>query len=119
MANVMSQPSAFWVARICMMPALLSRPAIGSWSATISAAARRTLDRVGQVAHNRNRVPALLLDGLLHLVELAAVAADQDDGAVPGQLRVPCGEPYPEVGPVMTYAGRAELSAHDYSLLPV
>src|SRR5262249_1488985 len=37
-------------------------------------------------AHDRHRVLALLLDGPLHLVELSAVAADQDDRAVPGQL---------------------------------
>jgi hypothetical protein len=44
-AKLMSQPRAFLVGRICMMPALLSRPAIGNRSATISAAARRTLAR--------------------------------------------------------------------------
>ena len=42
--------------------------------------------KIGQVAHDRYRVLALFLDGFLHLVELAAVAADQDDRAVLGQL---------------------------------
>ncbi len=41
---------------------------------------------IRQVAYHRHRMLALLLDGLLHLVELAAVATDQDDRAVLGQL---------------------------------
>jgi hypothetical protein len=43
--------------------------------------------KIGQVAHDRHRVLPLLLDGLLHLAELSAVAADQDDPAVLGQLK--------------------------------
>ena len=42
--------------------------------------------KIRQVAHDRNRVLAFLLDGLLHLVELSTVAADQDDRAVLGQF---------------------------------
>jgi hypothetical protein len=68
------------------MPALLRSPTIGSRSATISAAARRTLAKVRQVARYRHSTPAPLLDRLLHLGEPSAVATDQDDGTVLGQL---------------------------------
>jgi hypothetical protein len=43
--------------------------------------------KIRQVAHDRHRVLASLLDGLLHLVELLAVAADEDDRAVLGQFK--------------------------------
>jgi hypothetical protein len=42
---------------------------------------------VRQIAHDRNRVLPSLLDGLLHLVEFSAVAADQDDRTVLRQLK--------------------------------
>ena len=45
-ANVVSQPWAFFVGRVWPnLPALLTRPASGRRSAMISAAARRTLAR--------------------------------------------------------------------------
>jgi len=46
----------------------------------------RHAHRIRQFAHDRNRVLSFLLDGLLHLVELSAVSADQDDCAVLGQF---------------------------------
>src|SRR5262249_4092556 len=55
----------------------------------VASRAARYARRIGQVAHDRHRVLALLLDRLLHFVELSAVATDQDDGAVLGQLE--CG----------------------------
>ena len=52
----------------------------------IRAAARPHARQVRQVADDRHRLTAVALNGLLHVVQFAAVAADQDDGAVPGQF---------------------------------
>jgi hypothetical protein len=42
--------------------------------------------QIRQIAHHRHRVLALLRDQLSHLLELAAVAADQHDRAMFGQF---------------------------------
>jgi hypothetical protein len=77
-ANALSQPSAFFVARIGKIMALLSKPTIGRSSVMISAAAHRTLAR----SDNRHRVPAFSLYLLLQLLELFAIASYQYDFAV-------------------------------------
>src|SRR5262249_8328236 len=50
-ANVESHPTEFCVACFCLTPALLNTPAMGSFSATISATARRRLARLREVTH--------------------------------------------------------------------
>jgi hypothetical protein len=62
-----------------MMPALLSRPAIGRYNLRSRAAHAR---EIRQVAHHRNRVSAFSLYLLLQLVELFAIASYQYDFAV-------------------------------------
>ena len=59
---------------------------MGRPSSMISRGRAPHAGQVRQVADDRNRLPALALDLLLHVVELAAVAAGQDDGAMPGQF---------------------------------
>ena len=43
--------------------------------------------KVGQITHDRYRVPTSLLDGVLHFIELHAVAPDKDGRAVLGQFQ--------------------------------
>jgi hypothetical protein len=42
--------------------------------------------RIRQFTHDRNSVLSFLLDSLLHLVELSAVSAHEDEGAVVSQF---------------------------------
>ena len=99
----MSQPSAFLVGRSCMIPALLSSPAIGSPSSMICAAAFRAL-----AGSDRSQTT-----GTARPPSRAIVCRTESSrsGERPTSTTVPClarssavCRPMPAVGPVTMYA---------------
>jgi hypothetical protein len=84
-ANDRSQPNEFFVGRVCMIPALLSRPTICNSCDDLSRRAPKA-GNIRQIAHDRRRVRPFLLNGFLDLVEPHAITADQHDRVVPGKF---------------------------------
>src|SRR5260221_6454008 len=103
-AKARSQPCALRPARLGMMPTLLSRPAIGRSSATISAAARRALGMSDKSQTTDTAWPA-------GCVWISVSTSLSLFGSRPTSTTVPCLEsssavrrPIPDVGPVMIHA---------------
>ncbi len=76
-----------------MTPALLSRPAIGSFNPMISAGCPAGTQNVGQVADNRNGVAAFFLDVIPKFIQPSWITPNQNNGSMPGQLKG-CGPAY-------------------------
>src|SRR5208337_1192277 len=92
---------------VCLMPALLSRPTIGRFSAMISDAARRTL----QISDRSHRTDAALCP----FCSMIFLTSSSLWRSRPTSTTVPClasskavARPMPEVGPVMMYALRGD-----------
>ena len=103
----MSKPSALFVARIGKTPALLMRPAIGRWSAMISAAARRAL-----AMSDRSHTTETACRPFCSMVFCTSPSFWRSR---PTSTTAPCSasssavrRPMPEVGPVMMYAFRSD-----------